>query len=503
MPPAGSGGSGVTDWVVALSRAACGSTRPEPPWCPALPGLIPPDLACPAGWATADRPDLGRTDLLAAPPGSVLVAGPPGSGRTSALRRLARVHAAAGGALLLMDAGAQLTDLARWPATLTRWDGADPALLKRQVGRLHDELTRRAGREVSTTPAGPELTDTRPGPELPRVLVVIDGLETVTAALDVADYGASTAGLAEVIGRGPAQGIRVAASGDARAATHRLAGQFGTVAALSVDVRGEPRPGPAGRGRSAGDELQLWWEAPGGPPPAPAGQTRQIGPGGPAGWPELAGLIVAPLPERVGMAALPRPRAGAVPLGLGGDRAETVFLDLAGPGGGLLVAGPRRSGVSTTLRCAALGAAAAGIPVLRLLTRPAPGWPGVIDLGGGDSGADLERRLVEHHGPLLLVADGGTDDHPVGALLQRFLAAAGPGQYLLLGTRLDLAARSHRGLIAEIATFRTGVLLHATPADGPLLDVVLPRRTGTMPPGRGHLVAAGVATGIQVATPPE
>ena len=509
--------SGVTDWVQAVSRAARGVPRPAPTWCPALPDLIRPDPASPCGWATVDRPDLGRQDILDAPGRSVLITGPPGSGRTSALGRLARIHAAGGGALILLDAAAQLLPLARWPGTLARWSGPDPDLLGRQVGRLHDELARRAATQGLGIPGGsdddrgaagspaprdsPELAGatmasafpSSPGSTAPPVLVLIDGLESVTAVLDQLDYGAGTSRLAEVIGRGPALGVRVAATGDPRAVNHRLAVQFGTVLALATDARGEPGPATPGRGRIDGDEVQLWWDPPVSPLPGGAVDA------GPTELGRLNALVVAPLPDIVGSSRMPVPRAGAVPVGLGGDRAEVVFLDLTGPGGGLLVAGPRRSGVSTTLRRCALGAAAAGLIVLRLTRRPVDRWPGVAELDTADGGTNLQHRLQAHQGPLLLVADSWTDDDPTTTVLQRFLNVAGPGQYLLLGTRLDLATRSYRGLTAETAAFRSGILLHAGSGDGHLLDTVLPRRTGVAPPGRGHLIVAGAAVPLQVA----
>ena len=176
-------------------------------------------------------------------------------------------------------------------------------------------------------------------------------------------------------------------------------------------------------------------------------------------------------------------------------------MNLVATGGGFLVAGPRRSGVSSTLRVLAVGAAAAGIRTLRVVVRPQPELSGVMDVDVSAGAGELFRALDNHDGPLVLVADDLTDEHPAADVLKAYLAAAGTGHHLLAGCRLDLAARSYRGLIAEVAAFRSGVLLQADAPDGAVLDAMLPRRRGPTRPGRGHLVMLGEVMPLQVSAP--
>lgn len=465
---AGTGPSDLARILAAVGRAADGRPRPRPAWRPPLPTLLTGQPSHLLG--LLDHPETAEQHPVELPGTSVLITGPPGSGRTGGLRRLARGWATNGAEILLVDTGGGLSDLADWPATSTALDGTDPLLMQRLLNRLQGEMGARGG---------------RPGPP---ILFVLDGLAAPLAALDLLDYGTSTAALSELAGRGPSVGIRVAASEDARVTHHRIAGQFGTRILLSVDQRGEPRIGcPPGRGRIGPDEVQLGYDPPGTPPPDRSPDTA-------------ARLVVRPLPLLVPLEDLPVPRPEAVPIGRGGDDGRPALVDLTSAGG-WLVAGPRRSGVSTALRALACGAARAGIPVLRTTGRPTAPWPGVGDIPVRAGAAELERRLVDHQGPLLVVVDGLDTDHPAHDLLLRFLAVAGSGQFLIVGVRLDLAVRSHRGVVAEVATHRRGVLLQADAADGSMLDVRLPRRRGPLIPGRGHLVQDGEVAEVQIAVP--
>ena len=91
--------------VEATSAATKGAPRPAPPWLPALPRVYRP---MDAGRdertqvALIDRPADQEQVGLCLPPGSTMVLGPPGSGRTTALRRFGWVAAAAGAQLLVV-----------------------------------------------------------------------------------------------------------------------------------------------------------------------------------------------------------------------------------------------------------------------------------------------------------------------------------------------------------------------------------------------------------------
>jgi len=465
--------------VLAAARTAwSGKQMPAPPWLPALPQLIqarPGDRSI----ALIDRPLEQQQYPLDTPPGSLMVLGPPGSGRSNLLRRYAWCAAATGADLVVVDPAGGLAELAHWPTSRTHLNGEDPVLVQRLIARLQEELKRRVN-----MPGRP-------------ILLVVDGWEAIHTGLDALDYGATLTSLADLAGRGPASGLCVIISGELRLQHHRLATSFTSTIRLGVDHRGEPHASPAGRGFFGSAQIQCLLAAPGtaAPPPAPllADLSEHC-------WVTGRAPVIRALPTVVKCSELPESAGATVPVGLGGDDGSPLSIDLASPGGGLLITGPRRSGVSNALTVLALGAAAAGITVLRACQRPLSQLVGVRDVDMRTGEAVLQRILVDHHGPILLIADDVDQwPDPAADLLERFVMAAGPGQYPAIGTRLDRAGRARRGPIAEVAALRTGIMLQADAADGFLLDAVLPRRRGHIGPGRGHLVLAGIATPVQVA----
>lgn len=477
--------------IEAVGPLAAGLVLPDPPWLPTLGELIRLDEPGQLGIIDLPAEQLQRPWLL--PADSLLIAGPPASGRTSTLHRWAQGIAADSGELLVVDCGGALAGLAEDPAVTTYLTEADPMLVLRLIELLGAEAAARA-RGGGSVVARRHPANTQRCP----VGLVLDGWEALSAAVDVVDFGQWQTRIAELAGRGPAAGIRLAIAGGQRLAQHRIAQAFGSRLLLGLtDAAGDPTPGtPPGRGRLHGSdagELQVAL-----PASAPSCRSQ---PARPAAHPLRSALAVRPLPTLVRCDALPAPDPAAVPIGLGGDAAAPVSVDLTGAGGGLLVAGGRRSGVSSALAVLAVGAVGAGIPTVRLLLRTAPPLPGAQDLDLRAGPDPLSRFLAGHQGPLLIVADNADQlvEHPAGELLSRYLTVAGTGQYLALGVRLDLAARSHRGPIAETAAFRTGILLGADSLDGSVLDAVLPKRRTLPPAGRGHLVISGAVQPVQLA----
>ncbi len=453
------------DEVSGAARSLVGAAeRPRPPWLPPLPRRFDP--ADPELLGLIDRPAEQSQVGWKSPSGSIMVLGPPGSGRSSALRRIAGASAVRGADLLVVDAGGDLADLVDWPTTRTHLTGDDIPLVQRLVSRVAAEVRLRAA---------------SPGPPM---LLLIDGWKSIAGPLDALDYGTTMGNLADLAARGPGAGIGVAISGEPELEHHRMAISFATT--LRLGIEGDR---PAGRGRLGSDEVQLARCDQGVRPPAPANppaRTRSI--------------VVRRLPARVGRRDLPAATPQAVPIGLGGDAGEPLLIDLTSVGGALLVSGPRRSGVSTALATLAAGSAEAGVRVVRGCLRPVDRLAGVADIDLRSGTGTLRTLLAAHRGPILLIADdadGWPDDG--AALVEQFLTVAGDGQTLALGCRLDRALRAHRGPIAEVAALRSGVLLQADSADGGLLDAHIPRRAGPLWPGRGHLVRAGEATPIQVA----
>ncbi len=514
-PAPGAGPVPIHALIEAAGRLARGLVLPQPPWLPTMGELI--RLPDPKQLGIIDLPAKQLQRPWRLPADSLLIAGPPGSGRTSALHRWAQGIAASSGELLIVDCGGALAGLADHPAATTYLTDADPMLVLRLIELLGAEAaTRIGGRGPAKAPRGPDRVlrdpDAQPAPDAQRepahrepadvlrgpVGLMLDGWEALSAAVDPVDFGQWQTRIAELAGRGPAAGIRLAVAGGQRLAQHRIAQAFGSRLLLGLtDAAGDPAPGtPPGRGRlhgSAAGELQVALPVSGPLPhsvlaPPPIHRPRSA-------------LMVRPLPLLVGADALPAPIPAAVQIGLGGDAATAVGVDLTGPGGGLLVAGPRRSGVSNALAVLAIGAIRAGIPTSRLLLRPTAPLAGARELDLRPGPDELLEFLARHQGPLLLIADDADQlaEHPAGELLSRYLTVARSGQYLALGTRLDRALRSHRGPIAEAAAFRTGILLGADQLDGAVLDAALPKRRIVPPPGRGHLVVSGTVQPVQVA----
>lgn len=460
--------------IDAARLATAGSSPPRRPWLPPLPERVPESSDGASGaLALIDAPQEQRQYFEPPPDSSLLVFGPAGSGRSSTLRRVALLAASAGDEILVIDGAGGLRDLASWSAVTTYLTLDDPRLIARLVAILADPARRpRDGH---------------------RRLLVVDHLDLVAAELERTDYVTGSAPLAELTARAGGT-VRICASGAPRLAQQRVAAGLPSTLELTGTC--------PGRGRWAGRACHLVDAPPGRGAAAPDGAVAAAH----RSWPDE--IRVRPLPATVDRASLPRPVPKAVPLGRGGDTAGPVCLDLTGPGGAFLVAGPRRSGVSTAMTVVAAQAAAAGIPVLLAVTKPGAVHGDPLGIDGPcavvpctDGGAALAERLGAHEGPLIVVVDhSGDDDHPAAAVFERFLAVCGAGQHLLVGTRTETALRARRGYLRAAASYRQGILLAADQQDGALFDVVIPRRSGRITPGRGFLVMNGATTPVQVAS---
>ena len=218
--------------------------RPRPPWLPPLPRQFDP--VDPELLGLIDRPAEQSQVGWKSPSGSIMVLGPPGSGRSSALRRIAYASAVRGADLLVVDAGGGLADLVDWPTTRTHLTGDDVLLVQRLVSRVATEVRLRAA---------------SPGPPM---LLLIDGWKSIAGPLDALDYGTTMGNLADLAARGPGAGIGVVVSGEPELEHHRMAISFATTLRLGIESNR-----PAGRGRLGSDELQLARCDQGVRPPAP------------------------------------------------------------------------------------------------------------------------------------------------------------------------------------------------------------------------------------------
>jgi S-DNA-T family DNA segregation ATPase FtsK/SpoIIIE len=450
--------------IDAARIAASGMPAADRPWLPPLPSRIDAREAAPTTLAVADLPDRQCRDELAAPEASALVLGPPQSGRSTALRRIAALAAARGEELIVIDGADGLADLQDWSAVSTYLTVREPRLVMRVLTLLSDPSRR---------PRDGHLRH-----------VIIDHLDLVAAELERTDYATGGALLTELLTRA-ADTVRISGSGPQRLQHQRIAAGFREV--LELGTAGTTIPG---RGTWSGRAVQL--------------VDAAVGSAATATAPHRDPVVVRPLPASVLCAQLPAPRPAFVPFGVGGDAALPLAADLTGPGGGIVVAGPRRSGVSNTLRVLARQAARGRIPTLWVAADPAaadPNLPGMTIIPCRSSTDALTAALRAHQGPLLLVADHGGigDDHPAADLFQRFLTVCGPGQHLLVGARTDALMRSRHGHLQAAASFRRGVLLAPDQSHGPLLDLVLPKRSGPVAAGRGVWTWDGTTVPAQIA----
>lgn len=469
--------------IDAAREAAAARPRPRRPWLPPLPSEFLPEDDQPNCLALADLPDAQAQRPLSAPTSSLLITGPAGAGRSTALRRIALIEARRGAEVIVIDGDGRLADLSDWPTVTTYLDLTEPRLVLRTLHLLADPLRRPADGHVRC--------------------VVISHYDLVAAELERTDYLAGSAALAELPTRAGAT-VRLAASGSTALAEKRIAADFpahirlgpaGRAGVLHQQSAGE-RTGagggvPPGRGRWGDTEVQVAHCPPGTVPPAARGTVRGF----------VAPVVVRPLPTQVRAAALPVGDPAHVAFGIGGDEALPLTLDLTGPGGAIVVAGPPRAGVTAAVTLILDRAAATGVPVIVLTAAPYTQRRASVDaIDLRDGTEPLRVRLAAHTGALLVVADhgGDGDDYPAAALLARFLDVCGAGQHLLLGARTDVLARARRGHLRQALASRRGLLLGADRIDGGLFDVTLPKRSASIP-GRGVWIDGAIVVPAQIA----
>jgi S-DNA-T family DNA segregation ATPase FtsK/SpoIIIE len=180
----------------------------------------------------------------------------------------------------------------------------------------------------------------------------------------------------------------------------------------------------------------------------------------------------------------------------------------------LLVAGPPRSGRSTTLASILEQAHRAGLDAIVAATARSPlvtqarrCAARVID---PDDDPDLVGPPPEHRTLLLMDDSERFVDSAAGERLTGWVRSArAPVATVIAGRAEDLAI-CYRGVGAEVRRSRCGLLLRPGPLDGELLGVRLPRAPGSGPPGRGVLVGEtawgsqftdGEPVPVQVAAP--
>ncbi|HEY0357278.1 MAG TPA: FtsK/SpoIIIE domain-containing protein [Mycobacteriales bacterium] len=540
----------LADLVDTVRAAAdLAGLLPAPsPWLPPLPAVVGLDEVDPDGALPPSAVPLGLTDrpgeqrrapfgLDLAAGRHLLVAGGPRSGRTTALHTLAgavaRHHPPQDVHVYVLDCGGgHLRPVERLPHCGAVADRTDVDRGERLLDRLAAEVrARRAFLAEHGHASAAEQRSAGVGTPLPWILLLLDSWEGFVQSYERVDHGRYVDAVVQLLREGPSAGLTAVLTGERTLLTSRAATLIrdrlilrpadpSDCALAGLPTRGLPTralPTETGPGRAllaeeAGAvEVQL---AVLGTDPSGAAQAAELA--------RLAArsptdrhepnasrpLLIRALPPRICLRDLALPDSPAArlwtPLGVGGDDAEPVGVDLTG--GGLLIAGPPGSGRTTALAAVASWATARGTTVVIVAPPRSPltrcGHGTVLAPADGEA---LRRFLgPDGGGPRMIVVDDAELllDSPADSALAAHLAGAeDPGTAIVAaGGTAELLA-TFRGLTIPLRRARLGVLLCPSgPLDGDLLGVRLRRGAPTLP-GRGVFVHDGQTTTIQVAQP--
>ncbi|QCX28301.1 FtsK/SpoIIIE domain-containing protein [Nocardioides jishulii] len=524
-------------WLDALPTAI---TLADLPDVPHLQGHLPP----PAAWGLVDvpaeqaqRPDtfqLGRS-------GSLYVIGGPRSGRSTALRTLAGALAdkvpvsdlniygldCGNGALLGLQA------LAHTGAVVTRSQTSRASRLLDKITEVVEERQTTMGRAGVSDLA--ELRASLPAHERPPyVLLLLDRWDGFMATLGEVDGGRMAEQVQNLLRDGPAVGVYAAVSGDRTLTSGRMSSLVEDKLVLRMPDRGEyssvgiqtkyvPDEMPDGRALTPDPVLErqvalLCDDVSG------AGQNtalREIAERhrerdsdaspvqrpfslkempSTADWDAEIDDLVARAADRIA--------AGWIPLGIGGDDLGLVGVDLSGAATAL-VAGPPRSGKTTSLRFVAAASRSAGLEVKAVC-----GTRNALAHEMGDAalvidGSQSEDEIIDWvstlpPGGVLVIDDsdllrsGDVDD----ALDEVVGRARANGWRVVAAGDVHNLGSGYSGWVADARKSRQGLLLSpSSPSDGDLFDTRLSRSLmlSKIHPGRGLVVeSSGDVTVAQV-----
>ena len=520
------------------ARSAGLGTVP-PPWAPALPGLLPvADLrhTChpkadrtEVVFALIDEPhtqqqNAARHDLREG--GAIGLIGSPRSGRSSALRTFV---AAAADSLApddlhcyVVDCGSQaLSSLELLPhcgAVLSRHE---PGGIYRLLELLSAEV---ASRQRTLARLGVTAVSELAGEglPLPLIIIAIDGWEEFAAMSEDFDAGRSLAMLHAILRDAGAVGITVLLAGERALLGVRVASMLTRRFVLNLLDRTDyalagipaaalPRSMQAGRAVLAEGGQEVQFAVLDGDVSTAAQATRisEIAAkyGSPVHRPPIR---VRSLPNQC-EARIPLATSGQAVLGIGGDDARQISLDITTSDRRLLIVGPPGSGRTTALQRIGASATALGHRVIVV---------GEPDSSLAQWGRSVSARIED---PLAMAARGAPDDSPwTAALLLIDDAATGADATLAdaltsvvaghcgpvaLAVRSDQLLMAFRGPVTELLRHRTGLLLQPSNSDREAFGLRAARPLARGIPGRGILATDSTrrlhpdGLEVQVATP--
>ncbi|MGO1167022.1 MAG: FtsK/SpoIIIE domain-containing protein, partial [Janibacter sp.] len=509
--------------AAAIARVAADLDigAPHRPWLPPLaPTLTPADLpdhgcadedAPGAPFALVDRPERQAQVPMGWSPagGHWMVVGGPGTGRTTSLVSVVTAAARTWSpdrlqVQIVGDGSSGLAELSRLPHVGSVIDGEDLAVTSRFLARLDDEVTERRARlrasGHATLDAWWAAHDADPAtePPPPHLLLAIDGWGRITQPRGSLDLGETAELLETLLRDGTAAGLRALVTGGREMFSGRISSLISTRLVLHLPDRGDatlaglrpsemstrPVPGRA-RHQPGGHLLQITLPD----------EVADHLPGTRRPW------SVEPLPESTDLAGLPTATAEQVPIGIGGSGREPVVWRTPGARR-VLVCGPARSGRTMTLTALARQITAAGHPLVLISDDDQPAHPDLEAAARiGPEDRDALITLRQQHPDLAVVIDDADrlEDAAVTDVLREILRRVDADRGLVLASAAtQTAATQIRGLVADIARARTGVLLQPTSrSDGDALGLRVPPLPRL--PGRGYLIADGRAEEVQVA----
>jgi S-DNA-T family DNA segregation ATPase FtsK/SpoIIIE len=473
--------------------------------------------------------------------GHLIVAGDPGSGRSTVLRTIAGAAADRLNPTELhlygIDCGngalAPLAELPHCGAVVTRSE-------IERTDRLLSKLTADVGHRQSTLAAGgfssvaEQHLHCQPSDRLPYLLLMIDRWEGFTTAFESFDGGRLVSSLQYLLREGSSAGLSIVLTGDRSVLLGKMATmtEFRLVLRLNdrasyslagLNPRHLPDEIPAGRAFRAdsGREIQIALLAPetGGPP-----QVRALleiadrarsdeGVGVHGSLPEPIAVIPARVTLESVMALGPtEPRPLSATVGVGGNRLEPVLIDLLANGPGYIVAGPRRSGRSNALVALGRSLISGTTRIVGVTTLPSPlerlaGTDGVEAVLNGrvTTPEEIDVVLARTTGPLAILVDDVEQlfDTPLAAHLEGLIRGAHQHNraVVLAGGVAELNSASFRGPVAEARKSRSGLLLSpSAPTDAELFGVRLPRTAVfSGPAGRAVQIDNGSHRIVQIA----
>ncbi|MER5397742.1 FtsK/SpoIIIE domain-containing protein [Streptomyces sp. NPDC002599] len=547
--------------AVREANRSLGIPPQHSPWLPALsetllldeitapafaggPGKLPP-----APYGVEDLPaDQARRPVVVdfASFGHLLIGGAPRSGRSQILRTiagsLARTHSAADVHLYGIDCGnGALNALTRLPHCGAVVGRNQTERVVRLIARLKGELTRRQDllADKGFADIGEQRAAEPEGERLPHIVVLLDRWEGWLPTLGEYDHGDLTDQLTAMMREGASVGVHLVMTGDRQILSTRIGSLTEDKYALrladrsdfsliGVNARKIPEEIPPGRGyrNEHGTETQfalLTEDSTG------QGQAAALTAIGEAATARDAGLPrerrpfrVDVLPTRIGFAdawEMRDPDASRSRLwslvGIGGDDVMGFGPDLSRGVPTFVVAGPAKSGRSTTLMNMARSYLAQGVRLVIAAPRPSPlreldGQEGVLKVFDEDDieGDDLREAIAPAtpEEPIVVLVDDGEvlEDCDAETVFKRIVQRGGErGLGLVIAGDEEDVCSGFSGWQVEMKKGRRGILL--SPQDssaGELIGIRTNRSMvgGPVAPGKG-LLHLGDGEPMTVTTP--